>query len=70
MKKITLLVAVVIAASFASCKKERSCVCTDTYDDGTSNSYTYPSTKDSKKNQQNACDNTKSTIGWDKCELK
>lgn len=30
MKKIILLVAVVVAISFASCKKERSCVCTQT----------------------------------------
>ena len=30
MKKITLLAAVVIAASFVSCKKEKTCACTVT----------------------------------------
>lgn len=29
MKKITLLAAVIIAVSFASCKKAKTCTCTD-----------------------------------------
>jgi hypothetical protein len=36
MKKITLLAAVVVAVSFASCKKDRTCECTYT-NSGTTN---------------------------------
>ena len=51
MKKITLLAAVVIAASFASCKKNYTCACT--WSDGTSaGSYTY---KNTKKKATDAC---------------
>ena len=53
MKKITLLAAVVIAASFASCKKNYTCSCTWN-DDGTSaGSYTYNNTK---KKAKDACE--------------
>jgi hypothetical protein len=34
MKKILLFVTVVTAASFASCKKDRTCTCTTTYSNG------------------------------------
>lgn len=36
MKKITLLAAVFVAITFASCKKDRVCTCTTTYAGGTS----------------------------------
>ena len=48
MKKITLLAAVVIAASFASCKKNYTCVCTYT-SAGTTETYTYDLGKIKKK---------------------
>lgn len=48
MKKVLLFVAVVIAASFASCKKDRTCTCTFTSGTYTSTSIaTYPSSKKS-----------------------
>ena len=36
MKKVLLFVAVVTAASFTSCKKDRTCTCTTTFAGGTS----------------------------------
>ena len=39
MKKITLLAAVVIAVSFASCRKDKTCTCTSVTS-GTGYSYT------------------------------
>ncbi len=51
MKKITLLAAVVIAASFASCKKDYTCVCTSN-----SVSYTYDLGKIKKKDAKASCD--------------
>lgn len=70
MKKITLLAAVIVAVSFASCKKNHSCVCTDTYTDGTTYSLTYEQGKQTKKKAQESCDATKAALLWDKCELK
>lgn len=55
MKKITLLAAVVIAASFASCKKNYTCVCTYTYA-GTTETYTYDLGKIKKKDAKSSCD--------------
>lgn len=34
MKKVTLLAVAVLALSFASCKKDRTCTCTTTYSGG------------------------------------
>jgi hypothetical protein len=55
MKKITLLASVVIAASFASCKKDYTCVCTYTYA-GTTETYTYDLGKIKKKDAKASCD--------------
>jgi hypothetical protein len=55
MKKITLLAAVIVAASFASCKKNYTCVCTDTYN-GTTETYTYDLGKIKKKDAKSKCD--------------
>jgi hypothetical protein len=55
MKKITLLAAVVIAASFASCKKDYTCVCTVT-SGGVSTNYTYDLGKIKKKDAKSSCD--------------
>lgn len=46
MKKVLLFVAVVVAVSFASCKKDRVCSCTsvDSYTGGGSDSYSYVTT--------------------------
>ncbi|MBI3520835.1 MAG: hypothetical protein HY062_15970 [Bacteroidetes bacterium] len=54
MKKITLLAAVVVAISFASCRKDRTCECTDT-----SGGVTYVTTtkvKSTKKDATSWCD--------------
>lgn len=55
MKKITLLAAVIVAASFASCKKDYTCVCTFT-DAGTTSTYTYDLGKIKKKDAKASCD--------------
>jgi hypothetical protein len=73
MKKITLLAAVVIAASFASCKKDYTCVCTtsDT-SNGYAASYTFDLGKIKKKDAKANCDaagSTWSSIGYS-CEAK
>ena len=52
MKKITLLAVVIIAASFASCKKNWNCVCT--YSDGSQE--TYVSAKMKKKDAKTWCE--------------
>lgn len=57
MKKITLLAAVILVASFASCKKIRTCKCT--YNDGAGNTSTYTATstvKLSKKDAKTWCE--------------
>lgn len=36
MKKVTLLAVAVLAISFASCKKDRTCTCSTTYSGGNS----------------------------------
>ena len=53
MKKITLLAAVIVAASFASCKKNYTCVCTYA---GTTGTYTYDLGKIKKKDAKSSCD--------------
>ena len=64
MKKITLLAVVLIAASFASCKKNYTCSCSDT--DGYSADYSLG--KQTKKNAQATCDSY--DAAWDNCTLK
>lgn len=71
MKKITLLAAVVIAASFASCKKDYTCVCTGTSSVYNS-SYTFDLGKIKKKDAKSSCDAAGaswSSIGYT-CEAK
>jgi hypothetical protein len=51
MKKSITLIAVLVAFSFASCKKERTCVCTSTF--GTEIT---TSIKASKKKAKNQCE--------------
>ena len=71
MKKITLLAAVVIAASFASCKKDYTCVCTGTSSVYNS-SYTFDLGKIKKKDAKASCDaagSSWSSIGYT-CEAK
>ena len=73
MKKITLLAAVVIAASFASCKKNYTCVCTGTQSGSTASySYTYDLGKIKKKDAKSTCNSVGAswvTIGGT-CEAK
>ncbi len=64
MKKITLLAVVLIAASFASCKKTHTCTCSDT---GSTGSFTYTQGKQTKKNAQATCDSYETV--WDNCTL-
>lgn len=62
MKKITLLAAVVIAASFASCKKVYTCTCTYTYTSGgTYTSTTSTGTKVKKKTAETWCNGNTSS---------
>ena len=42
MKKTVLFIAVVAAFSFASCKKDRTCTCTDSTSGATAQVTTYP----------------------------
>ncbi|MFL5763975.1 MAG: hypothetical protein ACJ77K_08550 [Bacteroidia bacterium] len=58
MKKVLLFVAVVAAASFASCKKDHTCTCTDTTTGGgasSSSSSTITYTKARKGDARAAC---------------
>ena len=55
MKKITLLATIVIATSFASCKKKYTCTCTGT-SNGASGVYSYDLGKIRKKNAKSSCD--------------
>ncbi len=71
MKKITLLAAVIVAASFASCKKNYTCTCSGTYN-GVSGTYTYDLGKIKKKDAKSSCDaagSTWVTVGYT-CEAK
>lgn len=85
MKKITLMAAVIVAASFASCKKDRTCECTYTTS-GTSNvtSHTsstvitkvkksdakYLCTKDTQTNSYTSGGSTNSSTSTSDCKLK
>lgn len=67
MKKITLLAAVIIAASFASCKKEYTCECTTTINGAT---YTASGTsgKMKKKDAKTWCENGNDS--YTTCKIK
>ena len=73
MKKIILLAAVISAATFASCKKDYTCVCAKSNPaSGFSGTYTYDLGKIKKKDAQASCDAAGSqwaTIGYS-CEAK
>jgi hypothetical protein len=68
MKKITLLAAVVIAASFASCKKDYNCVCTAS--GGTTTTYDLGKIK--KKDAKASCESVGSLwiAAGGSCEAK
>lgn len=63
MKKSILFVAVVFAASFASCKKDYACVCT--YGSLSKTGTTF---KDTKKNAEDKC--AGESIGGYTCEAE
>ena len=74
MKKVLLFVAVVTAASFASCKKDHTCTCTTTYSGSTittTDITTFPSS--TKKAASANCLSSTSTLGTStrtqKCDL-
>lgn len=56
MKKVTIIALVLVASSFAACKKQRVCTCTYS-NSGSSNTYTQVSTFDkvSKKTANANC---------------
>lgn len=64
MKKITLLAVVLIAASFASCKKNWNCECT--FADGSKE--TYVSAKLKKKDAKTWCETGNSSYAT--CKIK
>ncbi len=71
MKKITLLAVAFVAISLASCKKTHNCECTDYNSDGSVYvTVTYTQAKQTKSKAQETCDSYKTTLAWDKCELK
>lgn len=72
MKKGMLLVGAVVAITFASCKKDYSCVCTFKDGAGTSATYTYEMGKVKKKDAKDACNTLGSLyiIGGGSCEAK
>lgn len=59
MKKAILMVAVIAAASFTSCKKDRTCTCVDS--NGNSKVVTY--TKASKRDARSQCLSYTYTVG-------
>lgn len=66
MKKIVLLAAVIISASFVSCKKNWNCECTNSIDSST---YNVRSTKMKKSEAKTWCESGNST-SLDECKLK
>lgn len=78
MKKITVLAVALLAISFASCKKDRVCKCTDTDSNGDVTVYEATLVKSSKGDAKDACSNSSHTetsggqTGTSKtdCELK
>jgi len=61
MKKITLLAAVIVAASFASCKKVYTCTCTYSYNSVTYTDVYTTGTKVKKKTAETWCTGLQST---------
>ena len=66
MKKIILLAAVIITASFASCKKNWNCECTD---ESGSDTFVVRSTKMKKADAKTWCENGNSESDYT-CKLK
>ena len=62
MKKVLLFVAVVVAISFASCKKDRVCTCTTTYGSTSSTDVT-TYIKSLKKDAREKCMSESGTTG-------
>ncbi|MBC7693950.1 MAG: hypothetical protein H7141_00740 [Burkholderiales bacterium] len=67
MKKITLLAAVILVASFASCKKVRNCKCT--YSDGSTITVS-SGVKLSKKDGKTWCEGSTSGYSGMSCQLQ
>lgn len=58
MKKITYLSIVLAGLAFASCKKDKTCTCTNTDSQGNVTTETYTLTKISGKDAKDACNKT------------
>ena len=67
MKKITLLAAVIIAASFASCKKNWNCECTSNTAGG--DTFVVTSAKMKKKDAKTWCESGNDGSGYT-CKIK
>ena len=63
MKKVLLFVAVIAAASFGSCKKDRTCTCTTTYPGVTGTPQVTTYTKSTKAQARANCLNYTTTDG-------
>jgi hypothetical protein len=63
MKKITL-VAVIGLIGLCSCKKERTCTCTNIGDNGSATVYTVKYTKINKREAKDACSNRSTTVTY------
>ncbi len=59
MKKLTLSVLALVAISFASCKKDYTCVCNYK---GTNVEYSRTTIKDTKDNAKSSCSNLSTSI--------
>jgi len=70
MKKVLFIVAVAAVASLASCKKDRTCVCTTTSGGASVSSST--TINDTKKNAKATCEAKNASAGAASttCELK
>ena len=67
MKKIILPVIIIIAISFASCKKDRTCTCTTTY--GSYTSTTLIKAKSGKKDAENWCSANQTAVTTDSGQI-
>jgi hypothetical protein len=54
MKKITLLAIAITAIGFTSCKKDRTCTCTE-ISNGQTGTYSYTIKEESKKTAKDVC---------------
>ena len=71
MKHILLFTAILIVATFASCRKARECTCTTTYTSGYPTETTVHTITATKQNAKNRCEanNYSDSSGATNCSL-